>query len=122
MILVDTSVWVDHLRKGDSAMRELLDQRRVLSHPMVIGELALGHLNPREQILALFHLIPRAVVASHPEVIQFISTHRLYGRGLGLVDAHLLAAVKLTPNASLWTRDKRLAGIARSLSVAHSWA
>ncbi len=118
MILVDTSVWVDHLRKRDPAMEKLLDQGQVLSHPLVVGELAVGDLRPREPILRFLHMLPSGVVASHDEVLQFILQHKLFGLGIGYIDAHLLASVRLTPEAALWTRDKRLLEVTRSLKLA----
>jgi hypothetical protein len=118
MILVDTSIWVDHLRKGDQIMQQLLDNDEVLSHPLVIGELAMGNLHPRDAILNALQQIPSASVAAHHEVLRLVAQHRLYGLGIGFVDAHLLAAARLTPEAVLWTRDKRLYGIAETLHLA----
>jgi predicted nucleic acid-binding protein len=118
MILVDTSVWVDHLRKGDLAMQRILDDANVLSHPLLIGELAMGHLHPREALLKMLQKLPVATVADHEEVLRFISQRKLFGLGIGYIDAHLLAAVRLTPDASLWTRDGRLLKVAESLNVA----
>lgn len=118
MILVDTSVWVDHLRKGGSALPQFLDAGEVLSHPFVIGELALGYLEPRGPILEALQKLPSAVVASHLEVLQFIEQHRLFERGVGYVDVHLLASTRLTASATLWTRDKRLFDAAKRLALA----
>lgn len=118
MILVDTSIWVDHLRRADPALSEHLDRGRVLAHPLVIGELALGSLRNRAEVLRLLGELPRATPATHAEAMQFIDLHRLMGAGIGYVDAHLLASVALTPPARLWTRDARLAVIARQLSLA----
>jgi len=117
VILVDTSVWIDHLRKGDSALAAELDAGRVLMHPFVIGEVALGHLVQRDRILALMQDLPPAPVATHDETLAFIDRRRLAGRGIGYVDAHLLASVALTGTARLWSRDKRLAGIAITLGL-----
>jgi predicted nucleic acid-binding protein len=108
VILVDTSVWVDHLRAGDRVLAGLLDTGRVLAHPFVTGELALGHLRQRELVLGMLQSLPQASVATDQEVLHFIDEHGLFGHGIGYVDAHLLAAVRLTARASLWTRDKRL--------------
>ncbi len=119
MILVDTSIWVDHLRKGDTVMRQLLDQGDVLSHPLIVGELAMGDLHPRQAILDTLQQLPTVISASHDEVLRFISQHKLYGLGIGYIDVHLLAAVRLTPKATLWTRDKRLTKIAETLNVAY---
>lgn len=118
MILVDTSVWVDHLRKGDKALATLLDAGAVLAHPFVIGELALGNLRPREIVLDALADLPRASVATDVEVLHFIDCHALFGHGVGYVDAHLLAAVRLTAGAALWTKDKRLHGVAVKLALA----
>ena len=120
MILVDTSVWVDHLRKGDQALARLLDSGMVLAHPFVIGELALGNLRQHDFILTALQDLPRAVVATEQEVLQLIAQHTLAGAGIGYVDAHLLAAVRLTAGATLWTRDKRLLGVAQRLDPAAS--
>lgn len=118
MILVDTSVWVDHLRKRNLALVRQLDAGEILVHPFVIGELALGHLEPRGLILNTLLRMPQAIVASDDEVLSLIDRDRLFGFGIGYVDAHLLAATRLTAGASLWTRDKRLRSVAESLSVA----
>ncbi len=97
MILVDTSVWVDHLRFGDEALAGLLETGRVLVHPFVIGELALGNLRQRHVILGYLRDLPQVAVASSGEVLQFIERHDLAGLGIGYVDAHLLATTQLTP-------------------------
>lgn len=112
MILVDTSIWIDHLRAGDSALARLLETGRVLTHPFVIGELALGHLHQRQPILDALHDLPQATVATDVEVLAFIDRQQLTGLGIGYVDVHLLASVQLTPGSRLWTRDKRLHGVA----------
>ncbi|MDP1697444.1 MAG: type II toxin-antitoxin system VapC family toxin [Xanthomonadaceae bacterium] len=112
MILVDTSIWIDHLRAGDSVLTRLLETGRVLAHPLVIGELALGHLHQRQQILDALHDLPKATVATDVEVLAFIDRQQLAGLGIGYVDVHLLASVQLTPDAQLWTRDKRLHAVA----------
>lgn len=119
MILVDTSVWVDHLRAGDAALIRLLNQGKVLAHPFVIGELALGNLKNRTAILALLQELPRTPIATDEEVFGFIEQHALFGLGIGYVDAHLLAATKLAPGAQLWTRDKRLQAAASRLGLAN---
>jgi predicted nucleic acid-binding protein len=118
MILVDTSVWVDHLRKGDPSLARLLSAGIVLTHPFVIGELALGELRPRATILASLSDLPQTGVATDAEVLHFIESHRLYRNGLGYIDVHLLAAVRLNSGATLWTRDKRLHRIAEQLGLA----
>lgn len=118
MILVDTSVWVDHLRVGDKTLAGLLDRGSVLAHACVIGELALGDLRQRDLVLATLQDLPQASVATDREVLHFIGQHALFGLGIGYVDAHLLAAVRLTAGAALWTRDKRLLGVADRLGIA----
>lgn len=122
MILVDTSVWVDHLQRGNAALAERLVQGQVLGHPFVLGELALGSLKQRANILQSLQNLPAATVATDTEVLSFITTHSLHGIGIGIgyVDAHLLAAVKLTPGSQLWTLDKRLLAAAGSLRLAFS--
>ncbi len=120
MILVDTAIWVDHLRAGDAALTVLLEGGSVLAHPFVIGELALGNLRARDIILSALHDMPQAVVATEAEVLRLIAAHGLAGSGIGYIDAHLLAAARLSHGARLWTRDRRLAGIAARLGVAHS--
>jgi predicted nucleic acid-binding protein len=118
MILVDTSVWVDHLRRPSLLLVDRLTRGEVLAHPFVTGELSLGHLEPRDVILEDLQNLPQASVASHQEVLHFIGKHRLFGRGIGYVDAHLLAATRLTEGAALWTRDKHLHRIATRLDLA----
>ena len=118
MILVDTSVWVDHLRASDSALAVVLDAGEVLAHPFVIGEIALGNLLGRDRVLEAMQNLPQAVAASDQEVFHFIGRHALFGLGIGYVDAHLLAATRLTAGARLWTRDKRLSDVADRLGLA----
>lgn len=122
MILVDSSVWVDHLRRGDGGLAALLTATDVLMHPFVIGELACGNLLQREQILRLLKRLPGVAVATEDEVLYFIEQNTLMGRGLGYVDVHLLASVALHGTARLWTRDKRLQAAADSLGLDHSRA
>ncbi len=108
MILVDTSAWVHHLRSTDLNLVELLDHGQVLVHPFVIGELALGNLGRRRFILDNLRGLPHAAVAGTDEVLDFIEGQELYELGIGYVDAHLLAATRLTGGTALWTRDRRL--------------
>lgn len=117
MILVDTSVWVDHLRLGNTKLTQLLEGARVVAHPFVIGELALGNLRQRDIILGTMHDLPQTNVATDLEVLHFIHEEAIFGRGIGYVDAHLLASVRLTPGTSLWTRDKRLHDVANQLGL-----
>ena len=117
MILVDTSVWVDHLRRGDRALAALLDQSKILTHPFVIGELALGNLEQPDLVLTSLRELPQATIAEHREVLELIDRERLRGSGIGYVDAHLVAATRLTPDARLWTRDKRLHAVCARLGI-----
>jgi predicted nucleic acid-binding protein len=117
MILVDTSVWVDHLRASDPALVDLLERAEVLMHPAVVGEVALGNLRDRDEILTAMGALPHAVVADDPEVMQLIESEGLHGHGIGYLDACVLAAARLSA-ARLWTRDGRLATIAGELGVA----
>jgi predicted nucleic acid-binding protein len=118
LILVDTSIWVDHLRGKDKRLAALLNSAMALTHPFVIGELALGNLRRRALILEALRDLPRATLATDHEVLQFIDGEGLFGKGIGYVDAHLLASVRLTAGASLWTRDKRLLAAAGRLAMA----
>jgi predicted nucleic acid-binding protein len=118
VVLVDTSIWVDHLRGGDAKLARLLEETRVLTHPFVIGEIALGNLRARGPILAAIDRLPKANAASDEEILNFIAVHSLSGLGIGLVDAHILAAVFLTSGSALWTRDKKLLAVASRLGVA----
>lgn len=118
MILVDTSVWVDHLRAGDKTLAALLDAAAVLAHPFVIGELAMGNLRQRETVLSALSDLTHASVATDAEILHFIDRHALFGRGVGYVDAHLLAAARLTAGARLWTKDRRLHDVAVELGLA----
>jgi len=118
VILVDTSVWIDHLRRHSNALAKLLHAGTVLTHPFVIGELALGNLRQREVVLSALSDLPPANVATAEEVLHFVDQHALFGRGVGYVDVHLLAAVRLTPGAKFWTHDKRLHGAATQLGLA----
>lgn len=117
MILVDTSVWIDHLRRHDAMLARLLGEGQVLAHPFVTGELALGNLRNRDTVVNALRDLPQAVVASDEEAIRFIERHALFGIGIGYIDAHLLASVRLTPGASLWTRDKRLLAAGAGLGL-----
>ncbi len=116
MILVDTSVWVQHLRTGNERLRSLLDDEQVFSHPFVMGELACGTMRKRQEVLNLLKALPQARVAEHEEVLQFLDKRHLYGRSLGWVDAHVLASTVLT-GCTLRTLDRplRRAAIARKI-------
>jgi predicted nucleic acid-binding protein len=118
MILLDTSVWVDHLRRGDSLVVKVLESGQVAVHSFVIGELACGNLKARARVVDLLQALPRLAMATDDEVLYFIERHKLMGRGIGYVDAHLLAASAIG-GSLLWTRDKRLRAIATELEVAY---
>jgi predicted nucleic acid-binding protein len=117
LILVDTSVWIAHLWQPVRTLDQLLGDRQILMHPLVVGELAMGNLPRRLEILSYFDDLPKAVVASDREVRILIETERLFGLGVGYPDAHLLAAARLTPGATLWTIDQRLADAAGRLGL-----
>jgi predicted nucleic acid-binding protein len=118
MILIDTSIWIDHLRLEEPTVSRLLVTGRALVHPMVIGEIAVGSFKRREVILEELSRLAIAAMATHEEVLRLISAHQLFGVGIGYMDVHLLASVRLTPNASLWTRDKNLRDVAARLNLA----
>lgn len=118
MILVDSSVWIDHLRVGEPALVELLNAGQVLTHFFVVGELACGNLKNRNAVLSLLHALPAAPLATHDEVLFFIERRRLMGKGIGYTDAHLLSAVSMAGTGRLWTRDKRLRAVAESMNLA----
>lgn len=117
MILVDTSVWIDHLRSGDATLARLLDNSAVLAHPWVTGELALGSLSRRDEVIGLLRGLPQATLAGDDEVLGLIGQEALYGAGIGYVDAQLVAATRLTRDAALWTRDKALSAVAARLGL-----
>lgn len=122
MILVDTSIWIDHLRRTDEQLSALLGDRNVLGHPFVTGELALGNLLHRDTVIGALQELPQARVATASEVLRLISAKSLFARGIGYTDTHLLAAVLLTPGSTLWTRDKRLLAVASEMGVARNAA
>ena len=118
MVLVDTSVWVAHLREGNTGLEALLSDGLAVCHPFIIGELACGNLKNRAAILSLLQTLPAAAQVEHEEVMLFIEKNRLMGKGLGYIDLHLLASAVLS-NIPLWTLDKRLNGIAMILKMAY---
>lgn len=118
LILVDTSIWIDHLRTGRVTLAELLQTGQVRCHPWVVGEVGLGTLSRRAEILSLLSSLPQATVATHDEVMILIEHHQLYGVGIGYVDAQLLAATRLTPATQLWTNDRALEAAAERLGLA----
>ena len=114
MVLVDTSVWVSHLRDGNVELANLLNDGRVLCHPLIVGELACGNLKDRAIILSFLQLLPMSIEAEHNEVLSFIEKNRLMGKGMGYVDVHLITSAVLT-GVPIWTLDKKLAHVADSL-------
>jgi predicted nucleic acid-binding protein len=118
--LVDTSVWIDHIRAPEEGLVRLLSADRVLMHPHVIGEVMLGSLRQRAVVLRELRLLPQAVLADDDEALEFIEREALFGLGIGYVDAHLLASARLTGGTKLWARDRRLAAVATRLGLAFS--
>jgi predicted nucleic acid-binding protein len=116
--LVDTSVWIDHLRRSDEVLIDLLGRRQVVVHPFIIGELAVGNLRPREAILQELQKLRRVTIADDNEVLRLVEHEHLFGLGLGYIDVHLLASTRLTPETLLWTRDKSLLAAAERLTLA----
>ena len=119
MILADTSVWINHLRSEDLYLASLLDRNEILIHPMVIGELACGNVGNRTEVFKHIRSLPQVPVATDDEVLFFIEYHELMGRGIGYIDAHLLASTAMASTARLWTTDRRLMEIANELGVAY---
>lgn len=118
MILVDTSVWIDHLRATEPKLAAALEGGRVMTHPFVIGELACGNLKNRSEVLKLLGDLPAAPTATDSEVLGFIERRALMGRGVGYIDVHLLASAAMAGDARLWTRDKNLGGAAKEIGLA----
>jgi len=116
MVLVDTSVWVSHLRDGNTELAALLNNGMVLCHPLVIGELACGNLKDRAVILSFLQLLPLGIEAEHEEVLSFIENNRIMGKGIGYTDTQLVASALLT-GAPIWTLDKKLAQVAGDLHI-----
>jgi len=117
VILVDTSVWVDHLRMTDPVLVDLLEKENVLVHPFVIGELACGNIRNRTEVLDLLQRLPMAPSATDDEVLALIDRHKLMAKGIGLIDVHLLASSALAADTSLWTGDKQLSAAADRLGL-----
>ncbi len=122
MILVDTSVWIDHFHRANPTLVDALEREDVLTHPFIIGELACGQLKNRREVLDLLSALPSTLVADDRETLLFIEERRLMGKGIGYIDAHLLAAVTLTDSGLLWTADKRLGEVASDLRLAFAVA
>jgi len=120
MILVDTSVWVDHFRKGIPQFEKLLNDGDVACHPMIIGELACGHIKNRNEILTLLQSLSLVQQVDHDEILQFIENKKLMGKGLGYIDIHLLVSAILA-DALFWTLDKRLREISKELKIGVSF-
>lgn len=119
MILVDTPLWIDHLHRAVPELDARLDRSEVFGHPWVVGELAIGGIADRDRVLGSLDDLPLCLVAADRDVRRAIERHRLFGLGIGWVDAGLLASTLLTPDARLWTRDRRLQAAAERLGVAH---
>jgi hypothetical protein len=120
MVLVDTSIWISHLREGNSYLKDLLNNGDVLCHPFIIGELACGTLKNRNEILSLFKSLPMANIAEHDEVLKFIETRSLMGVGLGYVDIHLLASAILSASP-IWSLDKKLGKMAIDMNISFKY-
>lgn len=118
MILADTSIWIDHLRAPSERLQDLLDRRQILIHPFVVGELALGTMRHRSRTMFALKRLPMVSVSQDREVLALIDNQRLHGRGIGYVDAHLLASTLITPEALIWSGDRRLTAVARDLAIA----
>jgi predicted nucleic acid-binding protein len=118
MILADTTIWIDHFRSENKEMRRQLENATIAIHPFIIAELALGSLKERARTLAWLDMLPQVRMAQISEVRQMIEMRSLYRQGIGLVDAHLIASVFISPQTLLWTKDKRLRGIADSCGIA----
>lgn len=118
MLLVDTAIWVDHIRKSDDDLERLLDDEMVLVHPFVVGEIALGLMKNLDLVVARLRKLPAAPIVKPDEVIALVKKAKLQGSGIGYVDAHLLASTLLTPGTKLWTRDRRLQAAAQRLAIA----
>ena len=118
MILVDTSVWIDHIKCADPQLSAMLRGDRVFAHPFVLGELAMGSIRQRTAVMAVYRKLPHAIVANDEDVLRTIERHALHGRGIGFIDAHLLVSALLTSGTQLWSRDRRLTAVAEALGVA----
>jgi predicted nucleic acid-binding protein len=117
MILVDSSIWIDHIARAEPVLQDLLNHREVCIHPFIIGEIALGSLANRNRVLVDLKLLPAVGVATHQEVMSFLEQGQLFGMGIGFIDLHLLAAARLAAGTRVWTRDKRLARACLKLDV-----
>jgi hypothetical protein len=120
MVLIDTSIWIDHLKIGNPYLEKLLLDIEVMCHPFIIGELACGNLKNRAEILSLLHSLPMAPLLDNDELLLFIERNKLMGIGIGLIDVHLLASARLA-HASLWTSDKKLLNASDSLNISYTY-
>jgi len=118
-VLVDTSVWVDHFKETNPELSDLLEQDRVLTHPMIIGELACGTPPDRENLLAYFMNLQQPYVARLADMLDFVAKQKIYGCGCGFVDINVLLSARITPGVKIWTRDKRLAQLARTFDLSY---
>ena len=121
MILVDTSIWVEYFQRGNAELKRLLENRQVLTHPFVMGEIALGSLPDQAAVFEALDDLTKSLEAQNDEVLTLIEARRLFRMGIGYVDAHLLTATMLMPGDKLWTRDKKLAAAAAKLGIAASF-
>jgi predicted nucleic acid-binding protein len=117
VILADTMVWIDYFRNRSAAMQKLLEDAQIVMHPFIVAELSLGSLQERRKTLAYLEMLPQVNVANLSEVRRMIESQALYSKGIGLTDTHLIASTLITPSVQLWTRDKRLRGIAEALGI-----
>ena len=120
MILVDSSVWIDHLRHAEPDLLRLLSEDEVLSHPLVVGEVMMGRFKRRDEALEIFRDLEGSIESEHERVLEFVALHELFGKGIGYIDAHLLVSTQMTPGARFWTRDRRLMEVAVRLDLGYS--
>jgi predicted nucleic acid-binding protein len=118
VILIDTAVWINHLQAADQRLVELMSRKQAATHPFVLGELAIGNIRRRDMVLAELHKLPTVRPATHDEVMHLIAHYRLFGTGIGYIDAHLLAAARAADDVALWSADRRLLAAAIRLGVA----
>lgn len=116
MILVDTSVWIDFLRSGNERLKDLLEQTDVVTHPLIKGELHVGNIKKRSLFLSLLDDLPMVAEASHEEVLYMIERHRMFGKGIGYLDTHILCSAIIS-NTPMWTLDKRLTALAKKFKI-----
>ncbi len=117
MILVDSSIWVDHFRRNNEILSDLLSRHQLLGHPFILGEIMMGNPENRVSIFEALSDLPQARIAENDEVMRFVERNKIYGSGVGYIDAHLLASVRLMPRSSIWTTDRRMALVAERLGI-----